>query len=172
MPTVKRPRDRRRWSVVDLRNQWRWAIFTSASLPLALAALSALLIGSAWLGLTVGLAFTGVMTMTNLRRVRRRNLSVTAIGLQVQRDRCALVTRWQDVTGVNRRRHQLLLPVEELRLSDSELPEPSSTGKPMRLPASLPGDRATRRIHIRPLRQELAHGTDRRPTSQPGITSV
>lgn len=114
----------------------------------------------------------GVMTMTNLRRVGRRNLSVTAIGLQVQRDRCALVTRWQDVTGVNRRRHQLLLPVEELRLSDSELLEPSSTGKPMRLPASLPGDRATRRIHIRPLRQELAHGTDRRPTSQPGITSV
>lgn len=76
--------------------------------------------------------FHGVMTMTNLRRVRRRNLSVTAIGLQVQRDRCALVTRWQDVTGVNRRRHQLLLPVEELRLSDSELLEPSSTGKPMR----------------------------------------
>lgn len=68
-------------------------------------------------------------------------LTVTATGFQVQRDRYALVARWQDVTGVDRRRHQLLLPVEELRLSDSELLERSSTGNPCDCPPRCPDTR-------------------------------
>jgi hypothetical protein len=82
------------------------------------------------------------------RRIRRRTLTVSDAGLEVQRDEYAMVAGWDQVVGVERSRHPYLIPGDELVLSGSEVIPRGSTGKATTLPASLSGHPATRRIQI------------------------
>ena len=82
------------------------------------------------------------------RRIRRRTLTVSDADLEVQGDDYAMIVRWDQVVGVERRRHQHLIPVEALVLSGSEIIPRGSTGKATTLPAALSGHPATRRINI------------------------
>ena len=70
------------------------------------------------IGLLLGLALAASFGALTLSRVRRRSLTVTADGLALQGDD-ALEARWEEVTGIRRRRLGGLLPVEELTLTDS-----------------------------------------------------
>lgn len=88
------------------------------------------------------------LTTSSLRPVRRRFLTVTPAGLEVQRDAYALRARWDQVVGVQRRRHQGLIPVEELLLAAAEVVPRTSTGKVKPPPGSLQGHPATTRVMV------------------------
>jgi len=134
--------------VAIYRIRWPWALATSAGAPVILGVMIALLIQPVWFGATVGSTFMIAMTALTLRKVRRRTLTVTDSGLEVQRDRYALIVGWDDVARARRRRHQLVVPVEELVLSGSEVVARSSNGKSTSLPPALTGHPATRAILI------------------------
>lgn len=128
------------------RMRWPWAVATSAGVPVIIGVIITLLIRPVWFGSTVGSTLVIALTALSLRRVRRRTLTVTDSGLEVQRDKYAMIVGWNEVARVQRRRHQLFIPVEELVLSGSELVARSSSGKSTSLPPSLSGHPATRRI--------------------------
>jgi hypothetical protein len=100
------------------------------------------------MGCVIGIALTVALTAPSVRRVRRRTLTVSDAGLEVQRDKYAMIVAWDQVVSVQQRRHQLLIPVEEFVLSGSEIVPRGSTGKATTLPTSLFGHPATRRILI------------------------
>jgi hypothetical protein len=134
--------------VLTYRIRWTWAVATSATLPAVLGLATAVLIRPTWVGCVVGIALTVALTAPSLRRVRRRTLTVSDAGLEVQRDSYAMRVGWDQVVGVRQRRHQRLIPVDELVLSGSDLIPRSSTGKANTLPASLPAHPAARRIQV------------------------
>ena len=140
------------------RVRWPWALATSAALPAIIGVLVALLVRPVWVGSTVGSTLMIASTALSLRRVRRRTLTVTDSGLEVQRDKYAMIVGWNEVVGVRRRRHQLFIPVEELVLSGSELVARSSSGKSTSLPPSLSGHPATRRILVSLYDKGWRHG--------------
>lgn len=112
-----------------------------------------------WLGIAVGLVFAIASTTPSLRKVRRRTLTVTDSGLELQRDQYAMIVAWDEVESVRRRRHQIVIPVEELVLSGSRLLARDSTGKPTSLPPSLSGSPATRAILISLYDKAWRHGS-------------
>ena len=69
-------------------------------------------------GLMLGLALAASFGAPTLARARRRTLTVNADTLRLQLDDDALEVRWEEVTGIHRRRLGGLLPVEELALGE------------------------------------------------------
>jgi len=69
-------------------------------------------------GLMLGLALAASFGAPTLARARRRTLTVNADTLRLQLDDDALEARWEEVTGIHRRRLGGLLPVEELALGE------------------------------------------------------
>jgi hypothetical protein len=143
--------------VETYRIRWPWALAASVGAPVIIGVVTALLIPG-WLGWTAGLTLMVALTALSLRRVRRRTLTVTASGLEVQRDKYAMIVGWNEVVRVQRRRHQLFIPVEELMLSGSKLVARSSSGKSTSLPPSLSGHPATRRILMSLYDKRWRHG--------------
>lgn len=99
----------------------RWPVaLTRALLAPGLGGVVVAVLVDPWpVGLLLGLALTGSFGALTLSRVRRHALTVTADGLRLQLDDDALEARWEEVTGIRRRRLGGLLPVEELTLGDS-----------------------------------------------------
>jgi hypothetical protein len=81
-------------------------------------------------------------------RVRRRSLTATASGLDVQRDFYAIHVPWSSITGVQNRRLQGILSVEELTLSDVELIGRDSRDRTRAIGSKVSGHPATTRIQI------------------------
>ena len=100
----------------------RWPIaLTRAFLAPGLGGVVVAVLVDPWpVGLLLGLALGGSFGALTLSRVRRRTLTVTADGLRLQLDDDALEARWEEVTGIRRRRLGGVLPVEELTLGDSQ----------------------------------------------------
>lgn len=133
--------------MVTYRIRWPWAVAASAPLPLILGVMTAVLIRPMWFAIIVEIAFI-VLGARSVRAVRRRTLTISNAGLQVQRDKYAMLVRWDQVVGVKHRVHQLAIPVDELVLSGSELIARGSNDKPTTLPASLSAHPALKGIHI------------------------
>ena len=70
------------------------------------------------IGLLLGLALAASFGALALARARHRTLTVTTDGLLLQLDSDALEARWEEVTGIRRRRLGGLMPVEELTLGE------------------------------------------------------
>lgn len=121
---------------------------STVPLPVAAGVAVTALAQPLWPGILLGVALAAGLTTSSLRRVRRRVLTVSPVGLEVQRDGYALRVRWDQVVGVQRRRHQGLIPVEELVLASAEVVPRTSTGKVKAPPASLQGHPATTRIMV------------------------
>ena len=98
----------------------RWPVaLTRAFLAPGLGgALVAVLVDPWPVGLLLGLALAASFGALTLSRVRRRTLTVTADGLRLQLDDDPLEARWEEVTGIRRRRLGGVLRVEELTLGD------------------------------------------------------
>ncbi|MFD6177867.1 MULTISPECIES: hypothetical protein [unclassified Isoptericola] len=102
-------------------------------------------------GVAGAVAFGAVMLLSvpfAWARARRRTLTVSDDGLAVQRDRYRLQVPWDHVTGVARRRHQLLLVVDELQVRDPEILALDSRGRATVLPPGLGAHPATTRIQV------------------------
>ncbi|BDO43565.1 hypothetical protein [Cellulomonas sp. NTE-D12] len=121
---------------------------STVPLPVAVGVGAAVFVRPFWLGIVLGVALAAGLTSNSLRRVRRRFLTVAPAGLEVQRDGYALRVRWDQVVGVQRRRHQGLIPVEELVLASAEVVPRTSTGKVKAPPASLQRHPASTRIMV------------------------
>ncbi|HEY3546799.1 MAG TPA: hypothetical protein VGK17_12035 [Propionicimonas sp.] len=130
------------------RIRWLWAVATSAPLPVCLGVMVALIFRPVWVGVVLGLTLASSMTLSNVRRVRRRSLSVSEAGLEVQRDTYAIRVGWDQVLGVQQRLHQGVIPVEELVLSGSRIIPRGSTGKTTTPGARLSSHPAPKRILI------------------------
>lgn len=94
-------------------------------------------VGSLWLGVTIGLIAAVAVFTLNYRRVRRRTLTVTPDGLEVQRDKYRLVLPWSAVSKVQHRRHQRVMTVEELVISNASVAALDHRGRPTTLPHHL-----------------------------------
>ncbi|MGN6637197.1 MAG: hypothetical protein ACTHJ6_17285 [Oryzihumus sp.] len=78
------------------------------------------------IGLLLGLALAASFGALALARARHRTLTVTTDGLLLQLDSDALEARWEEVTGIRRRRLGGLLRVEELTLGERRRTVPVS----------------------------------------------
>jgi len=101
------------------------AAWTCVSAPVAIALGCFLLViglfQQPWLGATIGVVLASAEFTLSFRRVRRRTLTVTADGLEVQRDTYRLLVPWPAVAAVQHRRHQLVVAVEELVVKSAEV---------------------------------------------------
>ncbi len=95
------------------------------------------IVGSLWLGVVVGLVAAAAVFTLNYRRVRRRTLTVTPEGLEVQRDEYRLVVRWEAISKVQDRRHQRVMAVEELVVDGASVVPLDYRGRTMTLPSQL-----------------------------------
>lgn len=122
------------------------AVFVAVVVGVLLAAAGRFTV-SAWV---IGLVVAAVLATTRVIRVRQRSLTVTEDGLEVQRDRYALQVPWASFTGVEHRRLQGLIPVEELVASSSVVIPRLSNGKPGSVPKALQAqsDPAPTRIQV------------------------
>jgi hypothetical protein len=123
-----------------------------ATVPVLLFLLCVLrsdLVGSLLLGASIGLvAAAGVFTL-NYQRVRRRTLTVTPDGLEVQRDTYRLIVPWSAVTKVQQRRHQMVMAVEELVADGASIVPLDSRGQTTTLPNQLvAGHPASTRVMV------------------------
>jgi hypothetical protein len=100
------------------------AVSTCATAPVALfltcLVLSGL-VGLLWLGAAVGFFAAAAVFTLNYRRVRRRTLTVKPEGLEVQRDQYRLLVPWTAINGVQHRRHQRVMAVEELVVTGADV---------------------------------------------------
>jgi len=128
----------------------RWTIALGTSVPTALLLLVSLsvVVKPAAVGVGLGAAFSAVAAGTSIARVRRRSLSVSETGLEVQRDKYVLTAPWSAVVGVAHRRIWGLLAVDELLLAHSHPVGRSSKGRAVAVPRRLPGHPASRRIQV------------------------
>lgn len=129
------------------RLRWPIALLQAFLVPGVGGLLVALVVQPWPIGLTLGLALAASFGGLTLARARRRTLTVSDAGLAVQRDRYALSARWEEVTGIQRRRHQGVA-VDELVLGHSTLVARTSTGREQDLPGDLEGHPATTRIQV------------------------
>jgi hypothetical protein len=85
----------------------------------------------------------------SFRRVRRRTVTVTAEGLEVQRDKYRLLVPWSAIAKVQRRRHQLVVAVEELVVTGADVVPLDSRGRSTSLDTtSLEGRPAAGRVMV------------------------
>jgi len=100
------------------------AVSTCATAPfilfLACLVLSGL-VGLLWLGAGIGLFAAAAVFAFNYRRVRRRTLTVKREGLEMQRDQYRLIVPWTAIKGVQHRRHQRVMAVEELLVAGADI---------------------------------------------------
>jgi hypothetical protein len=134
--------------VTQLRIRRSVAAASSATLPVLVGLFLALEIRPLWAGILVGLALAVVATSVTTRRVRRRTLTVHDDVLVVQRDAYRLVVPWQGVTGVQRRKHQLVMDVEELLCTGASVEAVDSRGRVSRLPRGLSEHPALSRVMV------------------------
>jgi hypothetical protein len=125
---------------------------TSAVAPtlcgLALGLCLTLVIDPAWVGVVVGFVVALVMGSQIMIRVRRRTLTVFDDVLVVQRDQYRLIVPWQGIRAVQRRRHQMLMNVEELVCSGSQVEAVDSRGRASSLPHGLEQHPALTRVMV------------------------
>ena len=131
-------------------HQLRWSIaLVQAFLAPGLAAVLVAAFVDPWpVGLLLGLALAASFGSPTLARARRRTLTLTTEGLELQRDRYRLSARWEDVTGIRHRRLAGFFPVEELLLGERELTARTSTGREGELPGGLVDHPASRRVQV------------------------
>ena len=129
------------------RLRWPVALLQAVPAPALGGLVIALVVQPPAIGVLLGLALAGSFGSLGLARARRRTLTVTEDGLEVQRDRYALRARWEEVTGIQRRRHQGVT-VDELVLGHPTLVPRTSTGRGQDLPDGLEGHPATTRIQV------------------------
>jgi hypothetical protein len=131
-----------------MRVRWPIAFATSALAPILLGVVVAVVVRPVGLGMGLAIVVAGVLSAIAVRRVRRRTLSVSPDGLVVQRDKYGLHAPWEAVVGVQRRRLQGVLAVDELALSESTPVARNSRGQSSRLPSTLAGHPAALRIQV------------------------
>ncbi|GAB3658218.1 hypothetical protein GCM10027596_14290 [Nocardioides korecus] len=134
--------------MTQFRIRWPVALGTSLPVPVALGALLGLVIRPVALGVLEGVVLAAVFGLLGVLRVRRRTLTVHDDVLVVQRDQYRLVVPWASVTGVQRRRHQRVMAVEELVCSGARVEAVDSRGRTSRLPEKLTGHPALTRVMV------------------------
>lgn len=95
------------------------------------------LVGLLWLGAGVGFFVAAALFVLNYRRVRRRTLTVNSDGLEVQRDQYRLIVPWTAISGVQHRRHQRVMAVEELVVTGADVVPLDYRGESTSLPQQL-----------------------------------
>jgi hypothetical protein len=138
--------------------RWGPTLLSTAPVPILLGVAVALLLRPLALGVAGGLVVAVIITAVRAQRVRRRTLTITEDGLEVQRDSYALDIAWGNITGVRNRRLQGLLPVEELIVTDARIIERDSRGKPVAPPAKLAGSPALGRVQVSLYDTDWRHG--------------
>ena len=128
--------------------RWPVAVLSSLTIPVVSGLLCLVFLRPLAMGAGIGLVLAVAILLPACGRIRRRTLQVDASGLTVQRDTYRMRAGWDDVVGVQRRRHQGLLVVDELVLADSSLEAVDSRGRPSTIPDDLPGQPATRRVMV------------------------
>lgn len=109
----------------------------------------AYLVGPLWLGACIGFLCAAAVFMLNYGRVRRRTLTVNSDGLEVQRDQYRLIVPWTAINGVQHRRHQRVMAVEELMVTGADVVPLDYRGKPTSLPQQLAaGHPASTRVMV------------------------
>lgn len=121
---------------------------TSATVPLPVLVTATILIQPVTLGITVGLLVAAALFTPSYVRVRRRTLTVTDEGLEVQRDQYRLFVPWRGVRKVQRRRHQVLLAVEELVVTDAHVAALDRRGRTTSVPNRLSNHPAQSRVMV------------------------
>ena len=143
------------------------AAWTCVSAPVAIALGCFLLViglfQQPWLGATIGVVLASAEFALSFRRVRRRTVTVTAEGLEVQRDKYRLLVPWPAIAKVQRRRHQLVVAVDELVVTGADV-VPARLSRPVHEPGHhVPrGTSGRRQGHGQPLRQAVAARAHRR----------
>ena len=129
------------------------AAWTCVSAPVAIALGCFLLViglfQQPWLGATIGVVLASAEFALSFRRVRRRTLTVTAEGLEVQRDKYRLLVPWPAIATVQHRRHQLVVAVEELVVKGADVVPLDYRGRSTSLDTtSLEGRPAASRVMV------------------------
>src|SRR5437899_6840081 len=106
------------------------AMGTSLILPVLTGFVIAATVRPFLAGVCLGWLFAGGLTAASYSRVRRRVLTLSAEGLEVQRDKYRLFAPWHAVTGVQGRRHQRVMRVEELLLAECQMTPLDGRGRP------------------------------------------
>lgn len=145
------------------------ALGSSLTVPLVCCLVVVAIIRPLTLGIAVGLGFAVAMTVANYTRVRRRSLTVSAEGLEVQRDTYGMFVPWPGVLRIQRRRHQWLFDVEELVVTDSRLLGRDSRGRPRALPEKLHQHPAGQRILLSLYDKEWRRGPIGEQLTRQGI---
>jgi hypothetical protein len=112
------------------RYRIRWPVVLGSTLPVPL--LCGVLIALPFdnpVRLVIGLLTVVVATAISAAKVRRRSLEVGDDGLVEQRDDYRLHVPWDSITGVQRRRHQVVVPVEELLSTGARMEPVDSRGQ-------------------------------------------
>jgi len=130
------------------RPRWKIAVFISSWLPLLGAAFIATFVRPIDTRLVIAILVLVVSPLPTIRRVRKRSLTVTDDGLELQRDRYALRVPWDAVSGVRRCRLQGVMAVDELQLADSTLIGRNSRGRNQQISPRVRKHAGARCIHI------------------------
>ena len=128
--------------------RWVPTLLSTAPVPILLGVAVALLLRPLALGIAGGVVVAAIITAVRAQRVRRRTLTITEDGLQVQRDSYALDIPWTNITGTRSRRLQGMLPVEELIVTDARIIERDSRGKAAAPSSKLAGSPALTRVQV------------------------
>lgn len=128
------------------------AVSTSSAVPALVGVMVGLVVaragGPPWLAVVIGCVLAVGYGVLTVRQVRRRSLTVTDDALVVQRDKYRLIVPWQGITGVQRRRHQVVMLVEELLCTGASVEAIDSSGRPSALPSGLEAHPALTRVMV------------------------
>ncbi len=131
-----------------MRLRWIPALVTSLPVPLLLGIALGLTIHDRALGIPIAVLAAALLAGAQLYRVRLRTLTILGDGLEVQRDSYALHIPWDSITGLQHRRAQGVLPVDELTFTDASLIARDSRGRPAKPPAKLSQSAALHRVQV------------------------
>lgn len=138
------------------------AVLTTATIPtlwgLTIGFLLAVVLDPAWIGWVVATVLALVMGLQNVRRVRRRTLTVCDDFLVVQRDQYRLIVPWHGISAIQRRRHQKMMSVEELVCLGSRVDAVDSHGRASSLPQGLDQHPALTRVMVSLYVKDWRHG--------------
>ena len=144
--------------MTQFRIRWPVALGTTLPVPVACSVLLALVIRPVAVGLVVAAPCVLVLGLLGVLRVRRRTLTVFDDVLVVQRDQYRLVVPWSGITGVQRRRRQRLMAVEELLCSGARVEAVDSRGRASRPPEKLTGHEALTRVMVSVYAEDWRNG--------------